>query len=144
MVKLSSHIEVINGRLAAFNSIKYNQRVDFEVSKVEVDIYGIEADEEVDECVFFRSRDVGEESGSDGLARWERLSDQNVEDESFGINITDVDTTLVCEKDAVTLTLGVDANVIFGVGGVREEGLDNEVVQGASNGLNLGFFEFHQ
>lgn len=82
---------------------------------------------------------MSEESGGNDLTSWEGLGDENVKGESLGVNITDVNTTLMGEEDAVALTLGVNTDVIFGVGGVRKEGFDNEVVQGASNGLDLKF-----
>jgi hypothetical protein len=78
-----------------------------------------------------------QEGRSNDLASRERSSDRNVKDESFGIHIPDVDTTLMCEKDAITLALRIDTNVVFGVGGMREERLDNEIVQSSGNGLNL-------
>lgn len=41
------------------------------------------------------------------------------------------------KENVVPITRGRDTDVIFGVGRVREERFDNEVVQGPSDGLNL-------
>lgn len=144
MVEFGGHIKVVDGGFSAIGSIEDDQRVDFEISKVKIDVDRIEPNEEVYECVLFGSGDVSEESGGNNLTSWEGLGDENVEGESLGVNITDVNTTLMGEEDTVTFTLGVNTDVIFGVGGVRKEGLDNEVVQGTSNGLDLKFFERHQ
>lgn len=58
----------MNRGLAAVLAIEDNQRVDFEVGKVEVDVDGVEADEEVDEGVLLGLGDVGEEGGGNGLS----------------------------------------------------------------------------
>lgn len=97
---------------------------------MKVDIDGVEADKEVDETVLLGSGDVGEEGGGDGLAGGEGLANEDVELEGLGVDVADVDTTFVGEEDGVTLALGVDADVEFCVGRVREEGLEDEVVQG--------------
>ena len=55
----------------------------------------------------------------------------------FGIDIADIDTTLMGEEDLITLALGVDADIVFGVGWVREERLYDEVVEGAGSALDL-------
>jgi hypothetical protein len=52
----------------------------------------------------------------------------DVEDECFGVDVADVDTAFVGEEDGVAFALGVDADVVFGVGGMWLEGLDDEVV----------------
>jgi hypothetical protein len=80
---------------------------------------------------------VGEESGGDGLARWEGLVDRDVQDESLGVDITNVNTTFVCEQDNIALTLRVDANVVLGIRGMGEERLNDEVVECSCDSLNL-------
>lgn len=137
MVELGSHIEVVNGRFTAIDSIEDHKRVYFEVCKVEVDVDGVETDEEINKGILLLSRDVGEEGSSDFLTRGERFVDSNLENESLGIDVTNVNTTLVREEDAITLALRVDADIVFGVGRVRKERFDDEVVQGTSDGLNL-------
>jgi hypothetical protein len=128
----------MDGRLAAIDSVKADQGVDLEVCKVKIHIDGIQADEEVDEGIFLFGGDMGEEGGCDGGAGGERCIDGNVELESFGIDITNVYTTFVREEDRVAFAGRVDADVILRVGRVREERLNNEVVEGAGDGLNLG------
>lgn len=82
-------------------------------------------------------RDMGEKSGLDVGPRWEGCVDGEGKRERLGVDITDVDTTLMGEKDAITLTFGGDANIELSVGRVGKEGLDDEVVQSARNSLNL-------
>lgn len=104
---------------------------------MEVDVDGVEAGEEVDKGILLLGRDVGEKGRGNGFASGEGLIDREVENEGLGIDIANINSALVCEEDLVSLTLGVDTDIIFGVGGMREEGLNNEVVQGASDGLDL-------
>ena len=59
------------------------------------------------------------------------------EAECLGVNITDIHTTLVGEEDLVAFAVGVDADIVFGVGWVREERLYDEVVEGAGSALDL-------
>lgn len=138
LVELGSHVQIEDLGLTTVDGIETDEGVDFEVSEVEVDVDGVEADEEVDEVIFLLGGDVREEGGGDDFAGGERLSDVDVEFEGFGVNITNVDTSFVGEKDGIAFTLGVDADVVLGVGGVREERLENEVVQGSRDGFNLG------
>ncbi len=58
----------MNRGLAAVLAIEDNQGVDFEVGKVEVDVDGVEADEEVDKGVLLCFGDVWEEGGGNGLS----------------------------------------------------------------------------
>jgi hypothetical protein len=138
LVEFSSHVKVMDGRLAAIDSIETDQRVDFQVRKVEVHIDRVQTDEEVHESFFLLGRDVGEEGRGDFSARWEWRVDGNVEFVGLGIHVTNVYPTFVSEEDGVTLASRVDADVVFGMGRVGEEGLDNEVVECPRDGLNLG------
>lgn len=105
---------------------------------MEVDVDAVQADEEVDERLLLLCGDVLEEGAGDGLARRELLGDGDVEDEGLGVDVSDIDTTFVGEEDGVALALGGDADVVLGVGGVGQEGLDDEVVQGSCNRFDLG------
>jgi hypothetical protein len=73
---------------------------------------------------------VGEESGGDGGAGGEGCVDRDIEFEGFGVDIADIDTTFVCEEDGVAFAGGVDADIILGVGWMREERLYDKVVKG--------------
>jgi hypothetical protein len=95
---------------------------------VKVDVYTIEADEEVDEGFLLLSWNVSEEGRRDDFAGGEGLVDGDVEDESFSVDVADIDTTFVSEEDGVTLALGVDTDVVLGVCGMRQERLDDKVV----------------
>lgn len=81
---------------------------------------------------------MGEEGGGDGLTGGERLVYREVENEGLGIDVADINTTFMSEENGVTLTLGGDADVVFSCGGMREEGLDDEVAKGACDGFDLG------
>jgi hypothetical protein len=48
LIEFSCHIEIVDSGLTTINSVEADQRVNLEVSEVEVNIYGVEATEEVD------------------------------------------------------------------------------------------------
>ncbi len=81
----------------AIDGIEAHERVDFEIGKVEIDVYRIEADEEVDQSVLLLFGYVSEKSSLDFLASGEGLVDGNEQLEGLGVYITDIDTTLVSE-----------------------------------------------
>lgn len=78
-----------------------------------------------------------EESLGNGFTRWEWLSDREVEDEGFGVDVADVDTTFMGEQDGVAFTSRCNADIVLSVGRVWQEGLNDEVVQGACDRFNL-------
>ena len=137
LIKLRSHVEVVDGRLPTVDAIENDERVDLKVSEVEVDVDGVEADEEVDEGLFLGGGDVGEESVGDCLTRGEWCANGKAQLEGLRVDIANVDTTLVCEENVVTFTGGVDADVVLGIGRMRQEGLDDEVVERAGHRLDL-------
>jgi hypothetical protein len=55
----------------------------------------------------------------------------------LGVDISDIDTSLVGEEDLVSVPHRVDANVVFGVLRMRKERLDDEVVEGTGGLLDL-------
>ena len=72
---------------------------------MEVDVDRVETDEEVGEGVLLGLWDVAEESLLDGVARREGSKSGEVQLEGLGVDIADVNTTLVGEEDVVALTL---------------------------------------
>ena len=80
---------------------------------MKININRVEADEEIDEGVFLGFGYVREKGRSKGLSGREWSTDRDVEGKSLCVNITDVDTTLVCEQDSISLTQGVDADIVF-------------------------------
>ena len=128
----------MDSRLAAVDAIEDNKGVDPEVGEVEVDVHGVEADEEVDEGLFLGGGDVGEESVGNCLTRGEWCANGKAQLEGLRVDIANVDTTLVCEENVVTFTGGVDADVVLGIGRMRQEGLDDEVVERAYGRFDLG------
>ena len=78
-----------------------------------------------------------EQGVGDRLARGERCSDREIESEGLGVDISNVYTTLMSEKNRVAFPSGIDANIVFSVGWVREERLYDEVVEGAGSALDL-------
>ena len=127
----------MDGRLATIDSIEADQRVDLKVCKVEIHVNGIQADKEVYEGFLLFGRDVGEEGRCDGRAGGEWSVDGDVEFEGLGVYIANVYTTFVREENRVTLTSRVDADVIFGMGRVGKERFDDEIIESASDGLDL-------
>ena len=99
----------------AIGAIETHERVDFEIGKVEIDVYRVEADEKVDKSLLLLFRYVGEKSSLDFFAGGEGLVDGNYQLEGLGIYITDIDTTLVSEENIIAFTGGVNANVEFSV-----------------------------
>lgn len=95
----------MNGGLATVDAIEDDQGVNLEVGKVKVNIDRVETNEEVGESVLLGSRDVCEDGRSDNFTCRERFTDGNVEGESLGVDVTDIDTTFVCEEDRVALTV---------------------------------------
>lgn len=58
---------------------------------------------------------MSEESGLDSVARWELLVHWDLEAKRLGVDIANIDTTLVSEEDIVAITIGVDTDVEFAV-----------------------------
>jgi len=127
----------VNCGLTTIDGIKDNKRVDFKVCKVEINIDRIETDQEINKGIPLLSRDMTEEGSSNNLASGEWLVDRDIKDKGFGIDVTNVNTTLMSEENAITLALGTDTNIILSIGRVRQERLDNEIVQSARDSLNL-------
>lgn len=140
LIELGSHVEVVDGRGLAVNGIETDQRVNLEVSKVQVDVNTVQSDQEVAKDILLVGRNVLEQSRNDGLPRGELLADGDEKLEGFRIDIADFDTTFVGEQDPVTFSRRVDADVVLGVSRVREERLDDERVEGSSDLLDLDGF----
>lgn len=137
LIELGSHIQVADLGLAAVDSIQDNEGVNLEIGKVEVNIDAIEAYEKVDEGVLLLSGYVCKQGLGDCFARREGLCYGEIEDEGFGIDIANVNTSLVSEENRISLAGGCNADVIFGVGRVGKEGLDDEVIECSCDCFNL-------
>jgi len=131
LIKFGSHIEVADLRLATVDGIENHERVDLEIGEVEIDVNAVETDEEIDEGLLLFGGDVGQQSAGDHLTRGEWFIDGKLEDEGLGVDIADVNTTFVGEKDGVAFASRVDADVVLGIRWVGKEGLHDEVVQSA-------------
>lgn len=118
LVEFGSHIEVVDGGRLSIDGIEADKGVDFEVGKMEIDIDRIKADDEIDKSVLLDFGDVSEKSGLYFFAGGEGLVDRNGEFESFGVYITNIDTTLMSKEDMIAFTGRVDTNVKFRVGRV--------------------------
>jgi hypothetical protein len=137
LVKLGSHVEVRDLDLTV-GVLDGDEGVDLEVGEVEVDVDGVKADDEVDESLETLSAGNLLEEGSLDLSAGRKLAaDGNEEGERLGVDVSDVHTSLVGEEDDVALADRVDADVVLGVGRVRAEGLDDEVVEGTGGLLDL-------
>lgn len=137
LIELRSHIQVADLGFTAVDTIENDKGVDLKVGEVKINVDTVEADEEIDESVLLGGRDMLEEGRCDGFARRERLIHREVENKSLGVNITDVDTTFVCEEDRVALTSRGNADIVFCVCGMGQEGLNDEVVKGSCDGFDL-------
>lgn len=128
------------------SGIEADKRVDFEVGEVEVckqqlvsmlslswlkstrrhtDVSAVHPDEEVNEDILLVCRDVGQEVCLDVFTGRQVCSDGDEKLECFGVDITDVYTSLVCEEDAVAISDRVDAHVEFGVRRMGKERLND-------------------
>jgi hypothetical protein len=128
LIEFGGHIEIMDGWWSTVDTIKTDQRVNLEISKVEVDINRVETDEEVDKDFLLLFRYVFEEGLSPDVARGERCGNTDIEPKGFGVNITNVDTTLMSEENRITLSVRVDAYVELSVWGVRKEWFQDEVI----------------
>lgn len=106
---------------------------------MEVDINSIETGDEVYQDVMLGLRDMDKKCGADRLGCWESILDLDLEFEGLGIDIADLDTSLVGEEDVVSVAIRVDADVVFSVGGMGDEGLDEEGLEDAIDRVDLLF-----
>ena len=105
---------------------------------MQVDVDSVDTRDEIYEGLFLLwVCDVLEESLRDGGTGGEGLVHGEFQAERFSIDIANVDTTFVREKDSVSFTLGGDTDVEFGVRGVREERFYDEVCEDAGCFLDL-------
>lgn len=136
LIELSGHIEVEDLSLAI--DFDRDERVDLEVSKVQVDVNRVQAGDEIDERLLdFTAVDVLQQTRLDCLAVGQFTANGNEELNGFGVDVADIDTSLVGEENEVAFANRVDANVEFRVGRVRQERLDDEFVEGAESLLDL-------
>ena len=115
LIEFGGHIKIVDGRRSTVDTIETDQGVDLEVSEVEVDVDGVETNEEVHEYFLLIFGHVFEKGLSPDVARGERSGNADVEPKGFRVDVTNVDTTLVSEEDRITLTVRVDAHVELGV-----------------------------
>ena len=85
---------------------------------------------------------MNKQSILDGLLAGESVGpldgrDGNVKLEGFGIDVTNIDTTFVSEKDSVAFTARVYADVVFSVGRMGEEGFEDEGGEWSRDRLDL-------
>lgn len=138
LIYLGSQIQVVDlGRVLGCG-VEDDQRIDFEVGEVEIDVNGVKTGDKVDQDVVLGGRNVSQERSLDGSSGGEGIGDLDLELKGLGVNIANLDTTLVSEEDVVSIAIRVDANVVFSVGGVGDERLDEEGLENTSNRINLG------
>jgi hypothetical protein len=104
LVKLGSQVQeedISGGGIGVGDD---NQGVDLEVGELAVDVDGVQADNEVDQDVVETLGNLAQEARGNLLVGGELLQvDGNQELLSLGVNITDINTTLVVEEDPITL-----------------------------------------
>jgi hypothetical protein len=99
---------------------------------VEVDVNGIETNEEVDEDFLLLFRYVVEKGPRPDLSRRERGVNADIKPKGFGIDVANIDTTFMGEENRIALTVRVDADVELGICRMRKEWLQDEVVECSS------------
>mmetsp|Transcript_71915 Transcript_71915/g.155306 ORF Transcript_71915/g.155306 Transcript_71915/m.155306 type:complete len:858 (-) Transcript_71915:25-2598(-) len=116
--------------------VEHDNRVDLEVGEVEVLVELVEVQDEGRHGRLLARRHLGQELRGDG-----RLSGINVSGDrivlGLGIDIADVNTTLMVEEDLVLVARGVDADVVLLLLRVRHHRLDEEVRELARDALDL-------
>ena len=115
LIEFGGHIEIVDGGGSTIDTIETDQGVDLEVREVEVDVDRVETGEEVDEYFLLLFGYMFEKGLGPYVTRGERRGNSDIEPKSFSIDITNIDTTLVGEEDRITLTVGIDTHVKFGV-----------------------------
>ena len=104
---------------------------------MQVNVDTVETNEEINEGVFLFGWDVGQEGGRDDVACGERLNYGKVEYERLCVDVANVDAAFVGEEDGVAFTTGCNADVVFGVGGMGKERLNDKVVEGSRDRFDL-------
>ncbi len=104
LIELSGQVEEVNVCGGGVGVWDDDQWIDLEVGELAVDIDSVEAGDEVDEDVVDALWHLGQEGGCDLLVGWV-LGEVDWDQELLGllVNITDINPTLVGEKNPVTL-----------------------------------------
>ena len=129
LIELGGHIKVRDLWLSTILRVKNDEGVDLEVRKVQVNVDAVQANEEINEGVFFLRWDVGQKGGRDDVACGEWLNYGKVEYERLCVDVANVYATFVGEEDGVAFTTGCDADVVFGVGWMGKERLNDKVIE---------------
>ena len=104
LVELGREVKEVNLGGGGIGVGDDHERVDLKVGELAVDVDGVQAGDEVHQNVVDTLGDLGQQGGGDLLVGGVVLEVHGDEQLlSLGINITDVDTTLVGEEDPVTL-----------------------------------------
>jgi len=104
---------------------------------VQVNIDAVQTNEEINESILLLRRDVGQEGGRDDIACGEGLSYGKVEYERLCVDVANVYAAFVGEEDGVAFTSRCNANVVFGVGGMGKERLNDKVVERSGDRFDL-------
>lgn len=104
---------------------------------MEVDIDGVQPDEEICEDLFLVCRDVTKEGILQFGTGGEWAEDRYVEFEGLGIDITNIHTTGCGEEEGISVASRCDTDVVFRIGGMRKEGLDDERAERSRDGFDL-------
>ena len=105
LIELGCHIEIVDCGGSTVDTIETDQGVDFKVGEVEVDVDGVKAGEEIYEYFLLLFGYVFEKGLSPHVTGREWSGNANIKPKGFGVDIANVDTTLVSEKDRITLAV---------------------------------------
>lgn len=154
LVELGGQVEEVNLGRGTICVGDDDQRVDLEVCELAVDVDGVKTGDEVHQYIVDSLRDLVQESLGNLLVGGIVLEvDGNEQFLGLGVDITNVDTTFVSEEDPIALirqlfvsgilegitylTDGVDVDVVFGILGVRDKRLDEELTEDTRDSLDL-------
>ena len=106
MIELGGQIEEVDFGGGDVGVGDDDQRVDFEVGKLAVDVDGVEAGDEVDEDIVDSLGDFFQETGGDFVVAGvlgEIDGDEHLF--GFGVDIADINAAFVVEEDPIALKL---------------------------------------
>jgi hypothetical protein len=112
LIQFGGHIEE-GDRRGTVGSLHTDERVDFEVGIVEIDICGVESNEEIHQSVLAVRRNSREKAGLELGSVWEIAIHWDCDLGCFGVDITNIHSALVGEEDHIALSYGVDTHIVF-------------------------------
>jgi hypothetical protein len=124
-------------RNLTISRISNDQRVDFKVSEVEINVDRVQAGNEVNQDITLEFWNILEKSLLDNISSGEGVIDLDEKLHGLSVNITNFDTTFVGEENVIAFTFTVNTDIVFSVGRMRNKGLNQEGLDETSSLFNL-------